>query len=1022
MMDTIPASHARIEDYSTLFYVTVVVSRLYVRQNCIPYKARGTCCLEEAKTMDNKGVAQSVYHDDTINCSSNDSDLHSKVNTTIQRRRTGRTRYRRHLSARSGMSFATATMLLVASVYTTGAKADTDGPIEVSNRELSPQEHYELAETYRRQPDRDFKKSLQHYWKAAHLVPTEAQDSNHCFIHSSEITDPFSCAAVTALADIYLVGWKGVVAADVRCAVRLYNESSLCGNETGQYVVGVLSSHGLFGFPKSEATAILHYHFAALGGNHAAQGALGYRHQMGIYVPTKCSSAALYLSAANQNEVKQALPQEYTVPPKKQRLSEDSFDSIGSSETDETQLTQYFLNSAGLGHSRAQIALGHFYYYGIRSLPRNFRMAAKYLHEALVPVVQAIESQDSEAATSKELSVLEDIVPGSSTAMAILGQLYFEGLGVDRNVEAGIDFLSEVANRGHPMALMSLAKAYLFGIGVSQDVSHAMTLLSKAASMGYADAHYNLGIMYLTAGRSRRLQDLAKQYLTSEEQADRALAEIQERITRNFRMAQKHLSTCANNGHVNCAYAFAQMHLHGIGLETSCSAALQYLTKALQNGKHSLSLQAAYLLLVEAEAHESTLTTLKSFIQESFTTPFMSMKSAVESTWDNFALSPTTGPKAQSLDDTDSGRSTSFKFGDRKLLDTGTTQITDASPLWGHYDIEPAGSPTSLKLASLLKYLLAAEEGFELAQWNAAILLDKFQDEVEEAMRELFGSSTNVRQTTENLLERAASQNNVDAYLKRGDYRYYGSAANDIAPDSAEAAAYYRTAADMGNPQAMYNIGMMYEEGDGLPADLHLAKRFYDMSLGKSGDSLFPVKIAKARLWLRAIWWAVYERNEDLLSRESFLQEIRPSEVIQLIQSTIEILLDAFHSELENFIAPEHPTKSAKGEDQQPEDDKSTQQQDTMAPDSEYQNEEGKTSADRPLAHAQKKYSRRQAEATPPFSTRVYTAYQDVLAWLDARTVAFLLLIGLVYFRDAIRHWRNQAAMAAANEEPPAHQ
>ena len=843
----------------------------------------------------------------------------------------------------------------------------------------------------------DLHGSLAEYWKASHLQPLgrTGEQYTECVAHKSDDVDPYSCAAVAALAEIHVTGWKGVQPADISCAIQLYNESAKCGNETAQYVVGVLSAYGLFGFPKSEATSILYYHFAALGGSAAAQAALAFRHQMGISVPSQCSSASLYFSAATQDDVIDTIPSESLVLPKKQRLSEDAFDLIGNQESDETQLTQYFINSAELGHPRARVALGHFYYYGTRSLPRNFYMAAKYLHEAIEPVVEQLEEEGSEIKHEKGLSAFEDIVPGSSTAMAILGQLYLEGAGVERNIDVAIDFLTEVADRGHPMALTTLAKANMFGIGVSQDVSKAMSLLNKAASMGSSDAHYNLGMMYLSAGRSEALRESIRKFAESEDAAKQIIAEISERITRDFRMAYKHFSTCSQNGHVNCAYALAQMHLHGLGTEVSCPAALQHLSKAFQNGRFALNLQQAYLLLVQADSREGTFGILKTSLRDSITTQMVTVRGIIESQLAKIVF-PLISGSSSTTQSSEQGRVPSSKFEMRRVQAPSTPDklhISDASPFWGYYEVEPAGSPKDLRIAALFKYLLAAEQGFELAQWNAAILMDQYQDDILDVMSTLFPGEQYIRETTETLLERASSQNNVDAYLKRGDYRYYGHATAGIPPDAVEAASYYRTAADMGNAQAMYNIGMMYETGDGLPSDLHLAKRYYDLALSRNADSLVPVKIAKIRLWLRAIWWAIYARNKQTLSRENVLGDLTPSEIYQLLSSSLQVLSEAYASDLDSFISSDHAQDS---------DRKSPPPEHSS---SKRKEEVGSTEKPkiRPIADAQEKHSREnKVQTRSPFEE----ALEIIYFWADVKTLTFLALLVLIYVREVVRRQR----------------
>ena len=53
------------------------------------------------------------------------------------------------------------------------------------------------------------------------------------------------------------------------------------------------------------------------------------------------------------------------------------------------------------------------------------------------------------------------------------------------------------------------------------------------------------------------------------------------------------------------------------------------------------------------------------------------------------------------------------------------------------------------------------------------------------------------------------------------------------------------------NAQAMFNLGYMHEHGQGLPLDLHLAKRYYDQALEIDPAAKLPVTLALASLWIR---------------------------------------------------------------------------------------------------------------------------------------------------------------------------
>ena len=52
------------------------------------------------------------------------------------------------------------------------------------------------------------------------------------------------------------------------------------------------------------------------------------------------------------------------------------------------------------------------------------------------------------------------------------------------------------------------------------------------------------------------------------------------------------------------------------------------------------------------------------------------------------------------------------------------------------------------------------------------------------------------------------------------------------------------------NAQAMFNLGYMHEHGQGLPFDLHLAKRYYDQALEIDPAAKLPVTLALTSLWI----------------------------------------------------------------------------------------------------------------------------------------------------------------------------
>lgn len=174
---------------------------------------------------------------------------------------------------------------------------------------------------------------------------------------------------------------------------------------------------------------------------------------------------------------------------------------------------------------------------------------------------------------------------------------------------------------------------------------------------------------------------------------------------------------------------------------------------------------------------------------------------------------------------------------------------------------------------AFLNYALFSEMGYEVAQSNAAFILDKGETDI------LSEEEGLVR--TLALWARAAAQGYSAAQVgyklkcfpdknllhftdisclcfeceisfffllqvKLGDAHYYGRGTK---VDYEAAASHYRSASEQQhNAQAMFNLGYMHERGLGLAKDRHLAKRCYDLAADASPDARIPVALALIKL------------------------------------------------------------------------------------------------------------------------------------------------------------------------------
>lgn len=181
------------------------------------------------------------------------------------------------------------------------------------------------------------------------------------------------------------------------------------------------------------------------------------------------------------------------------------------------------------------------------------------------------------------------------------------------------------------------------------------------------------------------------------------------------------------------------------------------------------------------------------------------------------------------------------------------TELADANRLYEEGDHEGA----------LIRYMMAAEQGYETAQANVAWLLDEKKSLL--ALDSIFpwmkgaalGTGGLLKDATLALLywARSARQWNADSIVKMGDYYYFGIGLPSDKPELEKAIACYQDAADMhGSAQAMWNLGWMHENGVGAEQDFHLAKRYYDLALETAPEAYLPVKLALWKLRLRSRW------------------------------------------------------------------------------------------------------------------------------------------------------------------------
>lgn len=101
---------------------------------------------------------------------------------------------------------------------------------------------------------------------------------------------------------------------------------------------------------------------------------------------------------------------------------------------------------------------------------------------------------------------------GHTRSQFQMGNIYYNGYGVHRDVEDALFWFRKAAQSGHPQAQYNVGVAYAKGIGVESDISHAIVWWQRAALRGNVDAQFNLGMLYARGYGVKRDEILAARW------------------------------------------------------------------------------------------------------------------------------------------------------------------------------------------------------------------------------------------------------------------------------------------------------------------------------------------------------------------------------------------------------------------------------------------------------------------------------------------------------------------------------
>lgn len=493
-----------------------------------------------------------------------------------------------------------------------------------------------------------------------------------------------------------------------------------------------------------------------------------------------------------------------------------------------------YLTFAALGGDQeAQTALAYRYWAGV-SVEQSCEMALTYYSLAAARVAEHVSliGSAAQAAGVQRVRLVDEFETAGLAAVNVASA----GGGAATLDEELIEYHLFLAERGDVTAQVALGQLFYFGgRGLEQDFERAAQYFQRAAEQGNALASAHLAKMFLEGTAER--QDNSTAYSLFLQAAEKGhpfghtgiglMHLLGVGVPQDFNKALKHLNTAVEHGWAEGYLQLGLMYYRGLGVRRDIKQAVKLFTTAAQNG----NLLAIYNL-AQLHAHGSI-----GLVRN--------CRTATEL----------------------------FK----NVAERGSANAL-FEQAFAAYQFEASSNDPAV-----VRYLFLAELGYELAQSNAAFILERGETRLfksappEESQDAQNSPNWSLYRLANTYWYRSALQGSGIARLKLGDYHYYGLG---VESDFELAAAQYQIAADQHHiAQAMFNLGLMHHFGVGMKADEHLAKRYYDQAAETSVDAALPVALALARLNT----WLLYES----ITSSSLRLLLSPSELASAFRNAL---------------------------------------------------------------------------------------------------------------------------------------
>jgi TIR domain/Sel1 repeat len=184
---------------------------------------------------------------------------------------------------------------------------------------------------------------------------------------------------------------------------------------------------------------------------------------------------------------------------------------------------------------------------------------------------------------------------GSAYAQYMLGWLYANGQGVQKELAKAAELYQKAADQGFAPAQYNLGVLYANGQGMQKDLRKAAELYQKAADQGDADAQNNLGRLYEDGQGVPK--DPGKAAELFQKAADQGLANAQynlgvayengQGVPKNLAKAAELFQKAADQGSADAQNNLGVAYENGQGVPKDLGKAAELYQKAADQGEHA---------------------------------------------------------------------------------------------------------------------------------------------------------------------------------------------------------------------------------------------------------------------------------------------------------------------------------------------------------------------------------------------------------------------------------------------------